>query len=255
MNTPYQPSTSLSAKVARRLLPFQARRELSFTIERPIVSFTFDDFPRSAIENGANVLARQNWKATFYVAAGLQGLTNHHGENFSAEDLKYLQSAGHEIAGHTFGHMDCVGLPVSKVMDDIDRNQAMLKSMGVKGDTEHFAFPYGAANPALKRELAARFKSLRGIAPGVHWGKVDLNGLKSTPVFSGDKLHQAVDLIEGLKKRPGWLTLFTHDIREDHSQWGCTPMEFNSVIKAVQDSGALVLPVGEAIEHLEANHG
>ena len=255
MNMPYQPSTSLGAKVARRLLPFQARRELSFTIERPIVSFTFDDFPRSAIKNGANVLTRQGWKGTFYVAAGLQGLTNHHGKNFSVRDLEYLQKMGHEIAGHTFGHMDCQSLPVSEVLADIDRNQAMLKSMGIEGGSEHFAFPYGAASPALKRGLAARFKSLRGIAPGVHRGKVDLNGLKSAPIFSGDKLHQAVDLIEGLKKRPGWLTLFTHDIREDHSEWGCTPMEFSYVIKAVQDSGALVLPVGEAIKHLEANHG
>ena len=81
MNIPYQPSTSFSAKLSRKMLPYRARRDLHFKLDRPVVSFTFDDFPRSAITNGSDLLEKENWLASFYVAAGLMEIDNHHGSH------------------------------------------------------------------------------------------------------------------------------------------------------------------------------
>lgn len=255
MITPYEPSRSVSAKIARRLLPYRARRDIRFSLTRPIVSFTFDDFPRSAIENGSNVLEAEGWAGTFYVASGLMGTSNHHGAHFKAEDIIPLTVRGHEIAGHTFTHSDCDQLGTRDTLAEIDRNKAALEAMGHIGNIEHFAYPFGAANADLKQALQDQFKTVRGIAPGVQVGKADLNGLLSTPLFSGAKLGQALEMIEGLKARPGWLTLFTHDIRDTPSAWGCTPEEFLKIVQAVKKSGALVLPIGKALQHLEAHHG
>jgi peptidoglycan/xylan/chitin deacetylase (PgdA/CDA1 family) len=241
-------------KLARKLLPFRAQRPLKFHLERPIVSFTFDDFARSSITNGAHILEQHNWCGTFYVSAGLEGITNHHGENFQGQDLLALQEHGHEIAGHTYSHVDCTTLDVDQVLDEVSKNHKALHAMGVTGNLDHFAFPYGAANPELKRALAKRFKSLRGIRPGVHHKQADLNGLKSAPLFSGTKLDYALELIEGLKSRPAWLTLFAHDIRDTPSEWGCTPTEFAHVVQQVKDAGADVLSIGKAITFLESTH-
>lgn len=255
MNIPYEPSRSVSAKIARKLLPYRARREITFSLNRPIVSFTFDDFPRSAIENGSNVLEAEGWAGTFYVASGLMGLANHHGAHFEAEDITPLTLRGHEIAGHTFTHSDCDQLGTHDTLAEIERNKTALEGMGHIGKIEHFAYPFGAANVGLKHILQSRFKTVRGIVPGVHVDKADLNGLLSTPLFSGPKLQHALEMIAGLKARPGWLTLFTHDIRDNPSAWGCTPDEFLQIVRAVKQSGALVLPIGKALEHLEAHHG
>ena len=223
MNIPYQPSTNLSAKISRKILPFRARRDLHFTLTRPIVSFTFDDFPRSAITNGSNILETENWLASFYVAAGLMGVDNHHGEHFAADDIVNLASRGHEIAGHTFSHIDCDTLGYAQTLAEIKKNKAALSAIGYGEEIEHFAYPFGAANAKLKHGLQGKFKTMRGITPGVHIGKADLNALKSTPLYSGDKMEEALRMIQGLKSKPGWLILFAHDIQDAPSVWGCTP--------------------------------
>ncbi|PHR94200.1 MAG: hypothetical protein COA69_00980 [Robiginitomaculum sp.] len=253
MNTPHEPSRSITSRVARKLLPYRARRELRFQTSRPVVSFTFDDFPRSAIYNGSDILEKQGWHATFYVAASLMEIDNHHGPHFRAQDIHDLHARGHEIAGHTYAHVDCEHLGTQQTLLEIDHNKAALEALGHTAPLEHFAYPYGTTNVDLKRELQTRFKTLRGIAPHVHVGKADLNGLYSAPIFSGEKLEHTLRLIHGLKTRPGWLTLFAHDICETPSEWGCTSKDFLRVVQAVQQSGALVLPIGQALIHLEAH--
>jgi len=233
----------------------RARRDIRISLKRPIVSFTFDDFPRSALYEGADMLAKHNWLATFYVAAGLAGVHNHHGQSFTDTDLLYLQTKGHEIAGHTYSHLDCGQSDEQQVLTEIERNKIALREMGVKKPIEHFAWPYGTTNIASKTALQSHFKTMRGVTSGVNRGRADLNCLKSTPLYSGVKLDHAVSLIEGLEKRPGWLILFTHDVRENPSEWGLTPAEFLGIIDAVKTSGASVLPVGKALETVETTNG
>lgn len=248
---PYEPSKSIAAKLARRTVPYRARRLLKFNLRRPIVSFTFDDFPRSAIINGSDVLEQQGWRSTFYVASGLMGQTNHHGEHFIAEDIRAIATRGHEIAGHTFSHTDCDRMGLKNTMAEIDQNTQAIIDIGHTKPIKHFAYPFGSTNASLKYALQSKFKSMRGVDEGVHRHHADLNGLKSMPVFSGTKLDAALSAIHGLKAAPAWLTLFAHDIRDTPSQWGCTPEEFKQVIDAVKQSGAIVLPIGEAISALE----
>ena len=252
---PYEPSKSLAAKIARRLVPYQARREIRFKLEKPVVSFTFDDFPRSAIENGSDILEREGWNATFYVASGLRDVTNHHGRQYAADDLPALESRGHEIAGHSFSHVDLTNLSPAALIAEINRNKKSLHNMGVKGTVRNFAYPFGAISARVKTTLAPHFKTLRGIAPGIQTDKADLNCLKSAPIFTGPKFAKTLKLIGELKSNPGWLTLFGHDIRDTPSEWGCTPDEFKTIVAAVKQSGAIVLPVHQAISHLEGNHG
>jgi peptidoglycan/xylan/chitin deacetylase (PgdA/CDA1 family) len=252
---PYEPSKSLTAKIARRLVPMQAKRLMRFSLDRPVISFTFDDFPRSAIENGSDLLESEGWHATFYVASGLRDAVNHHGQNFAAKDLPALEARGHEIAGHSFGHIDCTDLTIPALLTEIEHNKKALREMGVKNEIEHFAYPFGEVSRSVKRELSQHFKTMRGISPHTHRVDVDLNCLYSAPLFSGKKLDHALRLIRGQKTSPGWLTLFAHDIRENPSEWGCTPGEFKQVIQAVKDIDALVLPIGPAIAHLETQDG
>ena len=252
---PYEPSKSIVSKIARRLVTFQERRDLRIRLDHPIVSFTFDDFPRSAIENGSDLLEREGWRATFYVAAGLRDVYNHHGQQFAAEDLPALEARGHEIGEHSFSHIDLTNLSPAALLSEINRNKKALRNMGVKGPIENFAYPFGAVSARVKKTLGNRFKTLRAIAPGTHTDKIDLNGLKSAPLFSGPKLAHTLELISGLKTNPGWLTLFAHDIRDTPSEWGCTPEEFKTVIEAVKQSGAIVLPVHQALSHIEGYHG
>lgn len=242
----------IAKKVSRQFRPMFNRRMLPVRLDKPLVSFTFDDFPLSAITNGARILENEGWRATYYTSAGLERSENHHGKHFSAKDLCGLEARGHEIAGHTHSHVDLTQISLSESMSEIQTNYDALKKMGVKSEISSFAYPYGEASGRLKKALSEKFASMRGIQDGAHYDFADLNELKSQAIDSHANFDKAMKIINGLSARPGWLTLFMHDITDTPSEWGCTPDKFLQIVNAVKASGADVLPVSEALTFLQA---
>lgn len=253
MSAAYHPDTSFAAKVKRRLVPFQARRMLPVKLEHSIVSFSFDDCPRSVMENALYPLEQEGWRATIYIAAGLCGTTNHLGLHMSREDVKAAYERGHEIGDHTFSHCDGSALPLKDVLADIEKNQDALKALGIPA-SETFAYPYGEVTPALKKALETRFKGARGITSQSHDSSLDLNQIGSNRLYSGSDFDALLPQIAALKDSPAWMTIFTHDVREAPSEFGCTPAQMKSVIEAVKSCGAKVMTVAGAIDYLEAAH-
>lgn len=250
MSTAYQPSKHLVSKISRRITPFLARRTLRFTLERPIVSFTFDDCPVSAIENGVRPLEDMGWKSTIYVSCGLMDTINHHGRQISLNDVQDIHANGHEIGGHTYSHIDAQSTLTGDFLAEIQHNQDSLENAGIPA-SRTFAYPYGQTQASLKRVLEDKFIGLRGIQPGVHENVVDLNQIKSIPLFSGNRMELAKAALRKAADAPAWITFFTHDIRKNHSSWGCSPDEMKEIIEMVETSGADVLPIETAILKLK----
>lgn len=242
----------LPRRIMRRLTPLLGRRELSFKLERPIISITFDDFPQSVMENALPQLDEHDWKATFYVAAGLEGTTNHLGLHFDSKDIKKLIAEGHEIGGHSYNHVNILEISDDALAQEINRNANALKDIGAPPLTS-FAYPYGETGRPQKQKLAVNFSNMRGIVPGIHYNKADLNQIKSMQIYHGADIDRVIKAIKSLETKPGWLTLFTHDVRSHPSDFGCTPEDFARVIDAVKQSGADVMPVQRAIDFLQNN--
>ena len=68
----------------RRALCSLYRRTMPLGNAGPIVSFTFDDFPRSAYSVGGAMLEKFGARGTYYVTAGLMNVSNELGELFVA---------------------------------------------------------------------------------------------------------------------------------------------------------------------------
>jgi peptidoglycan/xylan/chitin deacetylase (PgdA/CDA1 family) len=75
---------------------------------RGIVSFSFDDFPASALRNGAPVLEDAGWRGTYYTCGGLLGGASVCGTIASVRDIEDCLARGHEIANHTLSHCNCI---------------------------------------------------------------------------------------------------------------------------------------------------
>ena len=251
--TIYQPNMSLKARVQRRLVPYKARRLLRPKLERPIVSFSFDDCPKSVIKNAIKPLEQENWRSTVYISMGLCGLTNHLGLHMSAEDVKALHISGHEIADHTYDHIDVTQHSVRSVLANIDKNQASLNALGLP-PSETFAYPYGEVTADIKAALSDKFKGSRGIRSRESTEPVDLNQIRANRLYVGTEFDKLMAQINRIGDRPGWLPIFTHDVRDNPSQYGCTPQQMRHVIEAVKESGAQVLTMAEAIKHMELAH-
>ena len=64
MNTTiYQPRTDIVAKLRRRAARYVGRRTVTPDLERGIVSFSFDDCPRSVVDNALPLLEARGWTA------------------------------------------------------------------------------------------------------------------------------------------------------------------------------------------------
>lgn len=214
-----------------------------------IITFGFDDCPASAIETALPMLEAEGWNATIYVASGLCETENHLGRHMSLSDIVDVHQRGHEIADHTFSHISSNDVPVKDYIADVEKNQKTLKKLGLP-KSQHFAYPYGHVSPGLKKALRKKFRTLRGVIVS-NGSSQDANLLNAVRVYSGHDLESALRHIETAKSAPQWLNLYTHDVRENPSPFGCTPKEFETIVAAVKATGLPVMTVDEAYRTLD----
>ncbi len=214
---------------------------------RPLVSFTFDDVPRSAVTVGARGLAERGWRGTFFLAGGLEGRRHDGQAMFTREDLHELAEGGQEIGCHTHSHARLPELPAGAIEDEISRNRDWLGEALGTAPAPAFAYPYGAACPRSKTVVARRFPLARGIAGGVNAGWTDFGQLKvfqlERRTFSLEGMRRA---IAEAKARDGWLVFFGHDLQPTPTPYGETPESFARTLDAVAEAGIEVLPLTEA---------
>src|SRR2546425_11069576 len=102
--TSYHLWARVQGRYIRTAARFFFKRPLVINTPTPFISFTFDDFPRSALLTGGAILKRFGLTGTYYASFGLMGKQAPTGPMFLPEDLKALLEQGHELGCHTFDH-------------------------------------------------------------------------------------------------------------------------------------------------------
>lgn len=241
----YAPKTDIVSKLRRRASRYVVQRAVTPSLERGIISLSFDDCPRSVTESALPLIESKGWKATIYASLGLCNVTNHLGLHMSEQDILDAHKAGHEIGDHTFSHIDGLRAHPSEVLADIHRNRDQFSRLGLPA-AKTFAYPYGEVTPRLKQTLSKEFDLLRGIHTPNN-GTVDLNLAASARLYSSE-MSQTRDLIQDAAEKKHWLILFGHDVRENPSDFGCTQDELLMILDFIHDLGLNVLPVKEALK-------
>src|ERR1700722_2225112 len=239
-------------RLRRQFLSSLYTRRSRLSHEGPIVSFTFDDFPRSALTAGGRILKSHGARGTYYAAVGLMNTVNHLGEQFRREDLDTLLSDGHELASHTFSHVSCRSVSCSKFQKDVREGRRAIEELTGRADWGNFAFPFGEITLKAKKARGAEMASCRSIWQGLNGPEVDLNLLRAKSLY-GD-LNKAAEELRELVLENGrqktWLIFYSHDIREVPSPFGCTPELLEFVVSCARDSGARIMTVAEVVAGL-----
>jgi peptidoglycan/xylan/chitin deacetylase (PgdA/CDA1 family) len=219
--------------------------------DRPLISFTFDDFPRSALYVGGETLARFDVAGTYYVSLGMAGSVTETGEQFVLADLPMLLERGHELGCHTYSHCHSWRTDPVKFEDEVLRNQSMLSGLG-PGKFKTLSYPISPPRPLTKLRMARHFSACRGGGQTFNSGVADLNHLRAFFLEKSSNNVQVVqDLISQNAREKGWLILATHDVAEAPTPYGVTPAFFEVVVRSAVNSGARILPVGQAVEVLK----
>lgn len=245
MSAGYSSSNGLVGKLNRVRARVLARATTRVRSDARLVSFTFDDFPKSAAEIGAQMLERVGARGTYYAATGLMGGDGPHGALFDANDIARLRAAGHEIAEHSFNHIDYAQTPSTEVLADLDASASQREQLGLDPHATAFAYPYGEVSPAAKRLIARRFATARGVRAGVNRGVCDRALLRATPIE--DLRRTVIDTaIEDFDRHGGWLIFYAHDVCDHPSEWGCTPALLEQTIERARAVGGQLTPVSAA---------
>ena len=249
MTLAYEPDRSLKGKLRRRLVRLAHRRPLTVGPKGPMLSISFDDAPATAALAGAKILEARGLKGTYYVSAGLAGQEAPMGVCATGADYQRLSAAGHEIACHTHSHIDCGQATGPEALADCERNRARLAAWS-EAPLRSFAFPYGDVSAGPKQALSEKFTTLRGLHHGVITAGSDLNQVPAVGIEGPGGEATAMTWLETAASRRAWLILYTHDVADTPSAWGCTPASLERIIARAVELDFRIGPVGEIADEL-----
>jgi peptidoglycan/xylan/chitin deacetylase (PgdA/CDA1 family) len=247
---PYFLRERLSARYRVTMASVFCRRPVVMRNSTPLVSFAFDDFPRSAYRTAGAILKKRGLAGSYYASLGLMDQTTKVGEIFGLRDLVELVEDGHELGCHTYDHCHAWTTRPAVFEESILRNREALAKLLPTATFRSLSHPYSCPRPAIKRRTAKYFTCCRGGSRNpINCDSADLNNL--TGFFlekcRGD-FRLVQDILNENRRILGWTILTTHDVSESPTQYGCTPGFFEAAVDYALSSGARILPVVCAAE-------
>jgi|GEM_PF-181609 peptidoglycan/xylan/chitin deacetylase (PgdA/CDA1 family) len=243
---------ALGVRISARLSRHVPTRPVVLKNEKPIVTFTFDDVPETALA-GARLLEQAKARGTFYISTALLGRRTAHWTVIDAEGVRELHHAGHEIGLHGHAHLP-VGLRgASEFAADITRNRETLRSIDPGMLAENFAYPYGLANFARKLRLSKLVRSSRGVESGVNSGTMDAQLIRSVALGEESLGYAEIDhYLDRTIAKNGWLVFFTHDVGDAPSPYGVSKRMLHYAIEAAIRRGIDILTLSAALDRSKA---
>jgi peptidoglycan/xylan/chitin deacetylase (PgdA/CDA1 family) len=224
-----------------------ARRDFRLPADVPYVSFTFDDFPRTALTEGGRILRDHGARGTYFVSLHLLDADTPSGRVASLLDLKQLLEDGHELGCHTFDHLDGSVVTAAEFERSIEANDTALTANGLHARFQTFAYPLNGPTVSTKKVAGARFTACRWGGQSFNRGLIDSTLLNAYFLDSRTRgrMSEIATLIERNAAEKGWLIFGTHDVDPAPSEYGCSSNEFARIVQLAAHSGARVLPMNQ----------
>ena len=186
------------------------------------VSFTFDD-GTSDQQTAATLLASHGWAGTFYI------ITNDIGGGgfFTAVQLRALQTAGHDVGGHTMGHGYLDAMSNTTATSEISGCRTALTGAGITNPVS-FAYPFGAQTAATGQICdTAGWDTARSYGGGTDTlppvdGNYAVRSYDMCEIGGTLAIYQAV--ITAAEALPGdkWVVFAIHKVGASYSETGST---------------------------------
>lgn len=216
---------------------------------RAMISFSFDDFPKSAAETGASILESRGIAGTFYAVARYAGQTVDGVVQYDFHDLNRLKAAGHEIGCHTGTHKRLASAPIAEIGAEFRLNRLELSEAGFVDDLRTMAYPYGDVSVAAKQVAARHFSTCRGVWAGLNEEVFDRALLKCVCLERHVLAQRSAEAwIDLAVERGAWLIFLTHDVQRQPTSFGIEPDDLERIADYAVRSGAEILPVQEAFD-------
>lgn len=245
------PIDRFAGRLINKWIRATPRRIIQVPTHEPIVSFTFDDVPDSALRFGATILESHGVRGTFYISGGLQGRIEPDRSLIDAAGCKELAARGHEIGCHTYGHQNLRHVDHTFLAADLGRNERYLHAVDPRAGRRNFAYPYNSGSVGKRAVLAEAFRTCRAGGEAINRGRTDPTFLRAVEIRQPEEHASGLTRwVDTLLADPGWLIFFTHDISPTPTPYGCTPVTFDRLVGRAVRNGCRVLNINAALDHM-----
>jgi peptidoglycan/xylan/chitin deacetylase (PgdA/CDA1 family) len=254
---PFTARERLARKIFESALIRQPISSEPISLTRGTLTVSFDDFPRSAWREGGAVLHDYGVKATYYASGGLLGRRFNGIAQAEVADLEAIHAAGHEIGNHTFEHLAATRCTPERYRASIARNDRFLRSILPGLSLESFAYPHGLAPTWARLDTARMFTSSRATIHGVNGPTLDRSSLKAVGLEKWRLARMRSrevnfeTLFEIASRERRWIIVYTHDVSDTPSPYGCTQMQLSRILDIARRHGLATATNAEVMrQHL-----
>jgi peptidoglycan/xylan/chitin deacetylase (PgdA/CDA1 family) len=177
------------------------------------VAITFDDGLRDCVEHAVPVLTAHGFTATFYIVAGLVGMTSQwllieRGFEFPMADwamLRAAEDAGMCCESHTVSHPRLAKLPPAACREELALSRKLLED-GLGRSVRHLAYPFGSFSPEV-RAIAGEmgYTTACTVVEALAASSDDPLALPRVPVIGGDGMRNFESRVRTARAAPGLL--------------------------------------------------
>jgi hypothetical protein len=115
-----------------------------------------------------------------------------------------------------------------------------------------FAFPFGDVSPRAKAALSSDYQMLRATWPGLLRQGSDLDAAPAVAIEGASAFDTARTWLERAAVERAWLILYSHDVSQTPSPFGCTPQDLIRALGLAAELNIPVVTVAEGLSSLAA---
>lgn len=234
--------------VDQKFKTFLFRKNIYLKLKNPVISFTFDDCPMTAIQNGARILEYYDKVGTFYISFGLLDNESPSGRITDLNNIEKVLKRGHDIGDHTFNHIKAEAVENKIFEEQIVLNRDTLEKYFPGYKFSSFSYPFGSLKPVTKKIVQKYYGFARGSFHGINRNITDSLLLKSFRLYgTSERKNIFKIIIDENKRNNGWLIFYTHDVSSSPSAYGCDEKLFDFVINYALKTQSEILSVAQFI--------
>ncbi len=214
-----------------------------------LIAIVFDDNHPSIYNIAFAKMQEYNISGTNYIVTNW---VDNICDSFTLEQLKEMEAAGWETAGHTTDHT-----PLAQVsLDSVRNNIEICYNFLIENNLTHnsFAFPHSSDNEMAREIIAEYFKYIRDGVDYQHYAPLNPHYLGYFPAHTSEDAKPLMERIaKALDNGENVLFLGFHQIVENEEDFthACTPEEFYELLDYINKLGLETVTVSEAVERLQ----